>query len=138
LPARARLDWQQTFVTSATRRRERARAKLTRILPDGCAPLAHLDGLARLLGTTHVPASVSENAWLYLANAFDQHGCGLFVEPAVENLAIAQDYVMAQSVIPAVRSRWAKTPEMGETIGEYLAPRLPRAYTQWGTRLHPV
>jgi hypothetical protein len=131
--SRAKLDWQQTFITSGTRSGEEARAKLARILPDDCVPLAPLDELARLLGTGRFSSSTCEKAWLYLANAFEEQGRGLFVHAPMENLAIAQDYAMAQIVIPAVRGRWARTPWMEETVTNYLAPRLPRAYARWGT-----
>lgn len=53
------------------------------------------------------------------------------MEPAVENLTIDQDCAMAQTVIPAMRNRWARTPWMEETVSEYLAPRLPQAHTRW-------
>ncbi len=129
--SRAKLDWQQTFITSGTRSGEEARAKLARILPDGCTPLAPVDELACLLGATRFSSSTCEKALLYLANAFEDRGRGLFVHSLMENLAIAQDYAMAQIVIPAVRGRWARTPWMEETVTNYLAPRLPRSYTQW-------
>ena len=131
--SRAKLDWQQTFITSGTRSGEEARAKLARLLPDGCVPLAPLNELARLLGASRFSSSTYEKTWLYLANAFEDQGDGLFLHAPMENLAIAQDYAMAQIVIPAVQSRWASTPWMEETVTDYLAPRLPRSYTQWST-----
>ncbi len=126
----AKLDWQQTFIASGPRSGDEARVKLARILPDGCIPLAPLDELARLLGAARFSSSTRKKAWLYLANAFEEEGRGLFVHAPMENLVIAQDYVMAQIVIPAVQGRWARTPWMQETVTDYLAPRFPRAYAQ--------
>jgi hypothetical protein len=53
------------------------------------------------------------------------------VEPVIENLRIAQDYVLMQSVLPRVRSQWAE-------VSGYLAPRFPRAYARVGHLSAPV
>jgi len=120
-------DWQQQFVRSAIRRSDHARAKLAQILPEGCVPLAPLDELKLRLGMAGISPVVSEEMWLYLANAFDGDARGLFVESGIENLRIAQDYVLAQSVLPHVSSQWAGASGIWGKMGEYLAPRFPRA-----------
>lgn len=127
-----RWDWQQRFVRSVIHRGDRARAKLAQILPDGYAPLAPLDELERRLGVEGLPPFILEEAWLYLANAFDGDGRGLFVEPAIENLRIAQDYVLVQSVLPRLSSQWAAAPGIWGEVSQYLAPRFPRAYAWTG------
>lgn len=127
-----RPDWQQRFVRSVIRRGDHARAKLARLLPDGYAPLAPLDELGRRLGVAGLPPFVLEEAWLYLTNAFDGDGRGLFVEPVIENLRIAQDYVLVQSVLPCLSSQWAAAPGIWGEISQYLAPRFPRAYAWAG------
>lgn len=119
---------QRRFVRSVIRRGDHARAKLTQILPDGYAPLAPLNELLRRLGMAGFSPFVFEEALLYLANAFDGDGRGLFVQPVVENLRIAQDYVLVQGVLPYVNSRWAGAPEVWGVVSDYLAPRFPRAY----------
>ncbi|NIN66933.1 MAG: hypothetical protein GTO63_20005 [Anaerolineae bacterium] len=122
-------DWQPGFVRSRIHRGDQARAKLAGILPDHCAPLAPLDELLRRIGVENFPASVYEEAWLYVANAFDGDGRGLFVEPALENLAIAQDYAILQSVLPAVITGWLESPtRLINEVGQYLSPCFPRAY----------
>jgi hypothetical protein len=93
-----RPDWQRRFANSAICRGDHARAKLARILPDNCVPLAPLHELERCFRAVGFPPFLLEQAWLYLANAFDDDGRGLFVESVDENLRIAQDYVLVQSV----------------------------------------
>ena len=125
----ARPDWQARFVQSAVHSGDQAGAKLAQILSDDCAPLAPLDELERRLGVESFPPSVCEEAWLYLANAFDVDGRGLFVEPALENLAIAQDYALLQSVLPhVITGRLESSRVRSDEVKEYLAPRFPRAY----------
>ena len=116
-----RPDWQQRFARSVIRRGDHARAKLAQLLPDSYAPFAPLDELERRLGVSGFPPFVLEEAWLYLANAFDGDGRGLFVEPVIENLRIAQDYVLMQSVLPRVSSQW---PEALGIWGEVKEERL--------------
>jgi hypothetical protein len=123
-----RLDWQQRFARSTIRHGDHARAKLAQILPNGHAPFAPLDELERRLGAAGFSPFVFEEAWLYLANAFDGEGHGLFVEPVIENLRIAQDYVLMQSVLPRVSGQWAGASGIWSEVSEYLAPRFPRAY----------
>lgn len=127
-----RPDWQQRFARSVIRRGDHARAKLAQILPIGYALLAPLYELERRLGVAGLSPFVLEEAWLYLANAFDGDGRGLFVEPVIENLRIAQDYVLIQSVLPRLSSQWAPTPETRGEISEYLALRFQRAYAWAG------
>jgi hypothetical protein len=126
---RWRPDWQQCFVGTAIRHRERAREKLARILPKGHAPLAPLGELVHYLRADGLGLTplVFKEAWLYLANAFDHEGRGLFVEPVIENLRIAQDYVLVQSVLPRVYSQRAELVTRWAEITDYLAPRFPRA-----------
>jgi hypothetical protein len=123
-----RLDWQQRFARSTIRHGDHARAKLAQILSNGHAPFAPLDELVLRLGVAGFSPFIFEEACLYLANAFDGEGRGLFVEPVIENLRIAQDYVLMQSVLPRVRSQWAEAPRVWSEVSEYLAPRFPRAY----------
>ena len=127
-----RPDWQQRFARSVIRRGDHARAKLAQLLPNSYAPLAPLYELERRLGVAGFPPFVLEEAWLYLANAFDGDGRGLFVEPVIENLRIAQDYVLMQSVLPRLNSQWAETPAIWGEVSEYLAPRFQRAYAWAG------
>ncbi len=130
-----RPDWQARFVRSAVRSGDQARAKLAQIFPDDCAPLAPLDELERRLGVQSFPPNVYEDAWLYLANAFDVDGHGLFVEPALENVSIAQDYVLVQSVLPhVITGRLESSRVRSDEVKEYLRPRFPRAYA-WIERL---
>ena len=129
--SRPRVHWQQTFVTSGASSIDQARAKLSRILPDRCAPLANIESLAQHLGVPRLSPSVSTDAWLYLANAFDGRGRGLFLEPVVENLYIAQDYVMAQSVLPLAGSGWSEGYCRWQRVGDYLSGRFPLAHARW-------
>lgn len=130
-----RLHWRRRFAAWLIRSGSRARAKLIQILPGGLEPLAPLVELSRYLGVAAWPPFVLERAWLYLANAFDDDGCGLFVERAIENLHIAQDYVVAQHVLPYVSHQLADRRRMWDRISGWVASRFPRAYT-WGERLH--
>jgi hypothetical protein len=124
-----RPDWQRRFANSTICRGDHARAKLARILPDNCLPLAPLHELERCFRAVGFPPFLLEQAWLYLANAFDDDGRGLFVESVDENLRIAQDYVLVQSVLPYVTARWTGAPPgVWHGVSKYLAPRFPRAY----------
>jgi len=123
-----RPDWQRRFANSAICRGDHARAKLAHILPDGHAPLAPLYELQRCSGTVGFSPFLLEEAWLYLANAFDDDGRGLFVESVVENLRVAQDYVLVQSVLPYVSGQWVGAPGVWGEVSKYVAPRFPRAY----------
>ncbi len=131
----ARPDWQAKFVGSAIQTGDQARAKLIKILADDLAPLAPLHELETLLGVEGFSPSVNEEAWVYVANAFDADGHGLFVEADLENVAIAQDHVLAQTVLPHVISERLNSPRVqSDEVREYLAPRFPRAYA-WIQRL---
>lgn len=129
-PSGPKLDWQQTLITSGVGGAEEARAKLSRILPGGCAPLVEMERFVRRLGLPRLPSTAAADAWLYLANAFDLDGHGLFVDSVVENLTVARDYAMTQSVLPLISSRWLEAPQMRDTIGEHLVTRFPRAYAR--------
>lgn len=130
-----RPDWQARFVRSAIHSGDRARGKLAEILLDDCEPLAPLDELEHRLGVESLSRNVYDEAWLYLANAFDGDGRGLFVEPVIENLSIAQDYVLLQSVLPLViTGQMESSMVWSKDVTEYLAPRFPRAYA-WIERL---
>lgn len=121
------VDCQRWFSRSAICRVDQARAKLARILPGDVEPLAPLDGLRNNLGIADLPPFVFEQALLYLANAFGSDGRGLFVEPAIENLIVAQDYVLVQSVLPHMIAQGSVTPESWDRMAATLAPRFPRA-----------
>jgi hypothetical protein len=129
-----RPHWQRGFVAWTIRCSNRARAKLSQILPGSHDPLAPLVKLSHELGMAALSPFVLEQAWLYLANAFDDDGRGLFAEPAIENLHIAQDYVLAQHVLPYVSHHLADRRRMWERVSDYLAARFPRAHT-WGENL---
>ena len=101
-------------------------------------PCPVLSGVSGVGGPWRVgidPCDVDGEAWLYLANAFDGDGRGLFVEPVIENLRIAQDYVLMQSVLPRVSSQRAGASGIWSEVSEYLAPRFPRAYA-WVVTSH--
>ncbi|MFQ5343417.1 MAG: hypothetical protein ACE5F6_17895 [Anaerolineae bacterium] len=129
--SRWRPDWQQCFINTAIRHHKRAREKLARILPKGHAPMAPVAELAHRLRASGLALAplVCEEAWLYLANAFDHEGRGLFVEPAIENLRIAQEYMLVQSVLPRVRSQTTEARIWAE-VADYLAPRFSRAHAR--------
>ena len=130
-------DWEKRFIRSRVRHGDQARAKLARILPGHLKPLAPLDELGRRLETVVLPRFALEEAWLYLANAFDDEGRGLFVESVAENLASAQDYVLAQNVLPHIMAQ--RDAEIGawDDAGAYLALHHPRAYAWMQHLVHP-
>jgi hypothetical protein len=133
-----RLDRQATFVRAAIRTADQARARLTQVLSDDGSLLGPLDEVTRRLGVQRLSRTVYEEALLYLANAFDADGHGLFVESVPENLAIAQDYALAQSVLPhVVTGRLESSTVRHDELREYLAPRFPRAHA-WMERLPRV
>ena len=125
-----RLDWQEEFTRSDIRRIELARAKLTRMLPSGSKPLWPFLELQARLGGVNFSPYVLQDAWLYLSNAFDWSGCGLFVESATENLRIAQDYVFRQTVLPYLSNLWPEASEMWRQVAGLLEPQFPRSYAQ--------
>lgn len=128
-------DWEQQFVRSRVHHTAQARAKLARTLPSGSRPLAPLHELGRHSQDAGLPPHVLEEAWLYLANAFDEEGRGLFIDSAAENLAIAQDYVLVQNVLPRIYAQCdGRTVAVWEDVREYLAPLYPRAHA-WTQRL---
>lgn len=133
--SKPRPDWQVSFVRSAVHTGDQARAKLAQILSADCAPLAPLEQLERLLGAATFSPTVRAEALAYVANAFDRDGRGLFVESALENLSVAQDYALMQSVLPHVGTAWLESSRVGsDEVKEYLAPRFPRACA-WMERL---
>jgi hypothetical protein len=132
-----RADWQQQFISSRVHHGHQARAKLARILPDHLKPLAPLDELRRCLGPMDLPPFVMEKAWLYLANAFDNDGRGLYVEPIAENLAIAQDYMLVQNVLPHIMPQRDAETGAWDGVREYLARYHPHAYAWMQHFVHP-
>jgi hypothetical protein len=121
------IDCQRWFSQSAICRAEQARAKLAQILPGDVKPLAPLEALRNHPGIAGLPPFVFEQALLYLANAFSGDGQGLFVEPAIENLTVAQDHFFVQSVLPHMIAQGNVTPESWEETAASLAPQFPRA-----------
>jgi hypothetical protein len=126
--ARPKADWEQRFIRSRVHHGNQARAKLARVLPGNLNPLAPLDELRRYLETIALPPFVLEEVWLYLANAFDDKGRGLFVESVTENLAIAQDYALLQNVLPHILAQRDAGAGAWDDVCEYLALYHPRAY----------
>jgi hypothetical protein len=121
-------DWQHRFIQSRVYHGNQARAKLARILPGHLRPLAPLDELKRRLGSIALPPFVIESTWVYLANAFDNDGQGLFIESIAENLAIAQDYALAQDVLPHIVAQSGAVPEAWKRVYEYLAQNHPKGH----------
>lgn len=131
----ARSDWQARFVQARIHTVEQARAKLSLILADDCGALPRLEQLERHLGLASFSPTVCDEVWLYVANAFDGDGRGLFAESARENLSIAQDYALVQSILPHVSTaRLESSRARSDKVKEYLAPRFPRSYA-WMERL---
>ena len=125
--ARPDADWGQQFIQSRVQHGDRARAKLARVLPGNPNPLAPLNELKHHFETIDLPPFVLEEARLYLANAFDDKGRGLFVESVAENLAIALDYVLVQSVLPYILAQGDVETGTWDQVREYLALYHPRA-----------
>jgi hypothetical protein len=131
-------DWEQLFIRSRVRHGHQARAKLARILPGNSRPLAPLDELTCHLEAVDLSPFVLEEAWFYLANAFDDEGQGLFVESVAENLAIAQDYVLVQNVLPHILAQRDAGTGAWDDVRAYLAPHHPRAYAWMQHLVHPL
>lgn len=124
------LDWQEEFTRSDVRHMRLARAKLTRILPPGTKPLSPFLELQASLGGLNLSPYLLQDTWLYLSNAFDLSGCGLFVASVTENLQIAQDYVFGQIILPYLRNLWPEGSEMWRQVAGLLEPQFPRSYAQ--------
>jgi hypothetical protein len=122
-----RQDWQAEFARTDNQRIDHARAKLARIVPSGDEPIAPFTQLEQLLQGESLRQWLLRDAWLYLANAFDRGGCGLFVEPTVENLRIAQDHVFVQTVLPYLKSQLARACVAWPKVSALLEPDFPRA-----------
>jgi hypothetical protein len=124
----ARANWQHRFVKSSIHHGKEAKAKLARILPDHLDPLAPIDKLRYHLGPTNLPAFAINDAWLYLANAFDNDDRPLFADSVAENLATAQDYILVQNVLPHILPQRDAKREVCNDVDEYFARYHPRTY----------
>ena len=113
------------------RHRDSAMAKLARMrsLGEG-PPLEPVAGVACTAGLGHLATVVLDRVWVYLANAFTVGGQGLFADALGDNLRIAQDYAIAQIVLPHVFAGRPDDQDRLAVVHEYLSTGFPQA-SRW-------
>ena|SRR5579859_997217 len=106
------LPLEQAFLQSRIRSPKQARAKLGRVLDPLSPMLARIRGLDATLQQHGVAGlAATRNAMLlYLANAWDCQGAGLFDPRPAANLALALDWGLAATILPTALSALQKSP----------------------------
>lgn len=119
---------ERTFLRARIRDEREACLKLSRVLeqdPEGLQPLFQVEDVLRQHAVV-LPSWVRGTALVYLANAWDEDGNGLFDRHAVRQHAIALDLALAQMVLPHIASVAADS-EMNHRLKSVLAKGFPHA-----------
>jgi len=102
-----------------------ARGKLDDILDDGYDALQTLQCVRNILSNyaIQLPQSLDRDLSIYLANAWSSDRLGLFSTSHRENLTIATDLAIAQTILPRIRNEIlaydALQKQLQETIAHY-------------------
>lgn len=72
-----------------------------------------------------MPDDVQTETILYLANAWDRQGSGLFSEHSATNSSIALDFALAQILFPRVKRELRESPELLAELARWADERLP-------------
>lgn len=72
-----------------------------------------------------VPDVVQAETIIYLANAWDGHGSGLFANDVIDNLTVAQDFALAQLLLPRLRRELREVPSFVADLERLAGARLP-------------
>jgi hypothetical protein len=131
--------YQRAFVHLAVREPEAVQERLRLALKDERRAAEPLDEISWLLWTHGIELSpaATELGQRYIANSFDMAGCGLFDPDPVRNLVIAQDYAIAQEVLPRIKEVLSRVRLIWWELAGYLVDRYPRA-TRWLLSRRPV
>ncbi len=73
----------------------------------------------------NVSDDVRTETIIYLANAWDGQGKGLFSENAVDNSSIALDFAVAQILFPRVKRELRESPKLLAELMRWAGDRLP-------------
>ena len=124
--------YQRAFVHLAVREPEAVKERLRLTLKDERRATEPLDEISWLLWTHGIELSptATELGQRYIANSFDMAGCGLFDSDPVRNLVIAQDFAIAQEVLPRIQGVLPGAQLVWWELVDYLVDRYPRA-TRW-------
>ncbi len=120
---------ERSFLQSRIRSVKEARAKLGRVL-DPISPLlariSRVDEALRQHGVSAI-AATREETLIYLANAWDCQGTGLFDPRPAANLALALDWGLAATVLPTVLAALQRSPNLKLELRTLLNGNFPRA-----------
>lgn len=72
-----------------------------------------------------VPHAVQAETIIYLANAWDSQGSGLFAKDVIDNLTVAQDFALAQFLLPRLRRELREAPSLVAELERLAGARLP-------------
>lgn len=73
---------------------------------------------------------------IYLANAWDRQGIGLFSEHSATNSSIALDFALAQTLFPRVKRELRESPELLADLARLADDRLPCSSSWLETQRH--
>ncbi len=75
----------------------------------------------------NVPDVVRAETIIYLANAWDRQGRGLFAKNVADNLSIALDFALAQMLLPRMRRELRGSPQLFAELDSFVGSRLPHS-----------
>ena len=128
---------ESTYLRARIRTEREACLKLSRVLeqdPDSLQPLFQVEDVLRhhVVG---LPAWVRGAVLVYLANAWDEGGHGLFDHHAMRQRAVSFDLALAQIVLPHV-TRAVVSPELAGQLKSVLAKDFPYAASVLDSTCH--
>ena len=127
--APSNLPVEQAFLQARIRSPKVARARLGRVLDPNCPMLARIrrvDTALQQQGVSGLAATRKETL-LYLANAWDCQGTGLFDPRPAINLALALDWGLATTALPLAQAALQESPGLKGELHRLLNGSFPRA-----------
>ena len=119
--------YESEFLQACIRSEREAYRHVHSILKSQHQPLQPLFAVESILNENNVflPHSTIDEAIIYLANAWSRQGVGLFDRSTTQNLAIALDLVIAQTLLPRVGESLLHSKEIRMEVFEVLEGHFP-------------
>jgi hypothetical protein len=126
-PKALAVDTGRPLVKASVRRMATVRRRLRRLFSGLSQPTRALVEVTAILAGAGVrlPPGVMDDAMRYLANAWSAEGIGLFHPQPAGNLAVALDFVIAQTTLARCAGLLVDRPALRNALGAYLHNCFP-------------
>jgi hypothetical protein len=124
------INGEEEFLCSRIRNASSAHLKIQRILGDqsqALKPLLEVESVLLKHGLTFSTRQVTNEAVIYLSNAWTSSDAGLFDHSNISNLKIALDFAMAQNILPWGWELVRQSTSLRSTLGKMFDGQFPKS-----------